>query len=546
MAASVHDALSRKTGKEVAAVLAHKKKLLRIRNQLCSPLLRLSTEIIIHILSFIMAELDTFMHPLVWMSIYGACHRIHKIMRHAAELWWKVDCARIKAAYFILLRSGGDPQVVLSDFRSGRRLGIERILEYWRDNVGFKGHRLRALKFYGSPSTFHHFSWILEWPLPRVKSLKIHIGEFTDEIDNNLTEAPWNHVPLELPVGMLLQILDLRNVTLPWSTQSHVFNGLRELHLSFKDCGYIVMIPEVELFGIFDASPRLEHLSLLQVPHQIPLIGNTPLPPKRILRFPNLLSLSLDNDPMVVKYTLEYMDLPVIDSLKIRSFISWDVTHAIINLFFPDGRLPARLFPNPPIFEVRPIDQEPDPSIGAEIGSVSLQLDFPFDEGELTRSSFMLLISHLVPPSVTTLKLDYTNLEEEGWKGLFASHPEVRFIECKEGCGAPVLKSLWDALSSTGGENTDVPCPKLESILITTYTDEVIASFASLSDCLRNRKIEGFTLKHLEILDVHGFMSALEIDGFHHEFYPLVGTVKAGDYYGSRSLVSPVQICEPG
>ena len=137
-------------------------------------------------------------------------------------------------------------------------------------------------------------------------------------------------------------------------------------------------------------------------------------------------------------------------------------------------------------------------------------------------------------------------MEEEGWKGFFASHPEVGFIECKEGCGAPVLKSLWDALSPTGGENTDVPCPMLESILITTYTDEVIASFASLSDCLRNRKIEGFTLKHLEILDVHGFMSALEIDGFHHEFYPLVGTVKAGNYYGSRSLVSPVQICEPG
>ena len=107
MATSVHDTLSQKTGKEVTAILVHKKKLLRVRNQLCSPLLRLSTEIIIHILSFIMAELDIFMSPYVWMSIYGACHRIHKIMRHAAELSWKVNCACIRAAYFMLLRSGG-------------------------------------------------------------------------------------------------------------------------------------------------------------------------------------------------------------------------------------------------------------------------------------------------------------------------------------------------------------------------------------------------------------------------------------------------------
>ena len=145
---------------------------------------------------------------------------------------------------------------------------------------------------------------------------------------------------------------------------------------------------------------------------------------------------------MVVKYILKCMDLPVINSLRIRSFVSRDTAHAVANLFFPNDRLTVRLFPNPPTFAVRPIGEDPYTSIGAEIGSVSLRLDFPFDEGELGRNPFMHFILQLVPPSVTTLRLDYTNLEEQGWKDFFAFHPEVRFIECTNRCGAPVSESL--------------------------------------------------------------------------------------------------------
>ena len=209
-------------------------------------------------------------------------------------------------------------------------------------------------------------------------------------------EAPQDPLHLELP-GMPLQVkvLDLCNVTLSWSSQSHRFNGLRELHLNFRDYDHIVTIPEDDLFGIFDASPRLERLSLLRVGHQIPVIGDVPLPPKRILQFPNLASLSLENDHVVVKHTLKFMDLPVINSLKIRSFISPDVAQTTISLFFPDDRLPVRLFPNPSTFAVRPIDEESVSSIEAEIGSVTLQLDF--DEGELGRSSFMTCIPNWFP-----------------------------------------------------------------------------------------------------------------------------------------------------
>jgi hypothetical protein len=285
---------------------------------------------------------------------------------------------------------------------------------------------------------------------------------------------------------------------------------------------------------------------LLQIGHRILVVDDMPLPPKRILQFPNLTSLSLENSPMVLKYTLEYMDLPVIASLKIRSFVSWRVVPTAINLFFPaaGGHFPTRLLPGSTKFAVSSIDDEPDPSIKAEIGGVTLQLGFPFDESELGRSLFMSCIPQLVPPSATTLKFDYTNLAEQGWRDFFTSHPEVRSIECTEGCGAPVSKSLWNALSPTGGEGAGVACPKLESISITTYTDEI--SFTSLSDCLRNRQIAGFTLKHLNMLDFHGFMGEVDLDEFHQEFDLLVETVEAGGRFGSKPGVSPFPIFELG
>ena len=93
----------------------------------------------------------------------------------------------------------------------------------------------------------------------------------------------------------------------------------------------------------------------------------------------------------------------------------------------------------------------------------------------------MSCIPSLIPPSVTTLELEYTQLNEQEWRDFFTSHPEVRSIECSEFCGVAVSRSLWDTLSPAG-EDTGVPCPKLELILITLYTDDVV--FTPLADCL--------------------------------------------------------------
>ena len=59
-----------------------------------------------------------------------------------------------------------------------------------------------------------------------------------------------------------MRVLDLSNTALSWS--SNLFAGPSELHLGFRDCDAVADILADELFGIFNASSRLEKLSLAQ------------------------------------------------------------------------------------------------------------------------------------------------------------------------------------------------------------------------------------------------------------------------------------------
>ena len=72
-----------KTENEVAAVLVHLKKLLRLKNRLRSPLLRPAAETIVHILSYIVGDAD---HPSLWWKILSACRHIYGIMCTTAKL----------------------------------------------------------------------------------------------------------------------------------------------------------------------------------------------------------------------------------------------------------------------------------------------------------------------------------------------------------------------------------------------------------------------------------------------------------------------------
>ena len=487
------DATLKMVENEVATVLIHLKKFLRIRNKLCSLLLRLPTEAIVHILSYIMGAPE---QPHVWQPIFSTCHQINNIMRTATELWWKVDCTRSRVARIVFLRSRGNPRVLIANLQPcqdvRRNEKARRALEIWRDMQVFHGHRLHTLELCGNPSDVPRFSWIFEQPLPRLHRLKIRFfGPLADDEDESQLPIP-SPIALQLPMDLPLQTLDLNNATLPWS--SNLFAGLRELRMNFRDCETVVEISADELLGVFDASPQLESLSLVQVRPRIPVGGGeSQYAPTRIAQLPNLASLELDNPPESIGHILVHMNIPAIDSLEIRSHVlPFEIPRPL--RFLLTHHLPGRLFLNPPVFGIWAIDEAGLLDwTDVTIGGFKMRFDADTDVVETVRDAIVACIFPMVPQSVTVLKLNYLDLGEQEWREFLRSHPEVRSIEYSNHYGESTSRSLWNTLCPARTDAVPL-CPKLESISLSDQR-----GFAPpLLNCLLNRKNAGFGLRHLE------------------------------------------------
>lgn len=320
-----------------------------------------------------------------WLSIFSTCHHIHKIMRTATELWWKVDCAQPRIARIVFLRSEKSPQAMII------RLNLwdsdsQRVVDHWKKKRALNGYRLHTLELYGTPLDIPRFSWIFERPLPRLRYLRIYFSRPLDDEGNELptSNSATSRLPvalqlpttLQLPTNIPLRVLNLCNTTLPWS--SNLFIGLRKLHLDFTGCDDAVEISVDELFRILDASPQLESLSLMQLGLRKPIGNNTRQPNYvQIVQFPNLTFLGLENSPEVIGLIMIHIDIPAITCLRIRSLVVPQNVAWSLDLLVPGVRLQTRLFSNPPIFQVTSADtDEPPDFMLVDIGSFKIWLDF--------------------------------------------------------------------------------------------------------------------------------------------------------------------------
>jgi len=405
---------------EVAAALVHKTELLRLRNWLRCPLLRLPAETFVQIISYIMEDTEC---PHGWRPIFSTCYRVHTSMSTTTDLWRRSDFVLDRAAHLSFMRSTGNLREITVDFcpwKDQPEWSSQDAMDYCWETVGLNGYGLHALDITGFHSHILHWSWIFERPLPRLHHLRIHFVPSDDHGPNRLATP----VVLQLPMNIPLGVLDLCSAKLPWS--SNLFTGLTELHLVFSDCDPSVNISEDELLRILAASPQLERLSLVELGPTVPQSDEIRIVPTRTIQLPNLTFLKLDRMPEFVVPILSRLDTPAIYSLKIHSLTSrWEV-ELYLDLYFPDNHLPDRLFLNPPVFEVWTetgggfID-----SLIVTVGSAKMEFDFDMDEAEPACTKILSCVNLFVPQSVITLKLDYSKLDEE-WLEFFSTRPEVR------------------------------------------------------------------------------------------------------------------------
>ena len=454
------------TKDEIATVLIHMKKLLRLKNWLCSPLLRLPTEIIVQILSYITENRGE------WQSVFSTCYHIRAVMNNAAELWQQANFVSDKRALpvSVFARSQGNLQEITADLIAWgdcRDDHARNALRFCRDNLVLHGHKLRALDLRGCPSDIINFSWIFERPLPRLEYLKIHFYPLWLKESGSYIQDP---EILQFPADLPLRVLDLSNATPPWSSYL-LFTELRELHLDFTECESFVEISEEELLGILEASPRLESLSLIRLLPKAPIVdGERDYNPIRIVKLASLTSLDLDSLAELVGYILVHMDVPVIDSLKIRGeFSPWEV-EVFFGYLFPDFLLPERLLTNPPIFEIWPdggygiYD-----SLKVKIGGIHIQFDFDMDDEEEASETIIGCVLPLPPTGSTICHRAQTRpfgLGQRRVGGIFPvthrsafNHVVIfggwvqnapirtvvgRLITCRSGCGHLVSKTRVD------------------------------------------------------------------------------------------------------
>ena len=184
-AKTVDDATLKEAEEEVATVFAHLKKLLRVKNRLYFPLLRLPTETIVRILSFIMEDMGS--HS-VWKPIFSTCCHVHRIMCNETDIWWKVDVSLGREAQVVLMRSKGNPRAVIAKFDPWDKWETSTrnsVLIHWRDEWVLQGDKLHTLEFFGTPYS--------------LERLKLHVVSALYDEDDFVSDPVLIHPPVNTP-----------------------------------------------------------------------------------------------------------------------------------------------------------------------------------------------------------------------------------------------------------------------------------------------------------------------------------------------------------
>ena len=431
-----------------------------------SPLLRLPCEILISILLFTVD--DTIRTP-AWTIILPTCHYLYQTILFTPQLWGKISCTHPEKMFKRFEMAQWCPTEVYAHlFVWNGEDRIKAALDSVRDAGKLRRDMIHTLEFRGETEMWSHFSWIFDEPLPSLRHLTVSV-----------VMRSGHPIPFTASIGKHLETLSIDNLSIPVS--SHLSHNLRNLHVGFsKDCHSWSMTMH-QLIAILNASPRLETLSLERTcPNTSSRSDNQSKP---VATLSNLKSLALTGSVPEAVSILDHLNLPSITSLTLDLS---DMQPSHFRLFSKDTLANS-------LFNITPIFPHFTQSGMIKMGGLKL-VRLATDDWRET----FLLMSRMVPLSVTELEIIQDTLDKSHWREFACQRPEVYSIPTyhMRSCRS---SRLWRALLPDEDDPSATLFPKLKSVTLKVEHLSMIPRL--VLDCLRMRSEAGFRLRRLEVQD---------------------------------------------
>ena len=428
---------------------------LRLRNTQHAAILRIPGEILVSILRQVIKTSPGYQEAM--QLVTSICYFLRVLVFGTPELWGFVNMGGPLGPLF-LQRCKGNPISVVPYFMEGSPEANARILtclNYWRNIPNLHLTRVELIEFCGTRENFAAVSWIFNYYMPNLETLKLASGVLVKGIILPLEEDTevWNINP---NTQRTLKDVHLQLIFIPWG--SNIFYGLSTLHLDYR--GFIpgaTSIPMDAFLEVLSHSPRLEKCSLyfaIPLCHSREMLRN--IGAIRKVNFPLLEELTLFDKILNLAYLLRHLRFPTKTKTLLKVEAPPDQLDDLFSTLLPPGS--------------RPVDRATRLALRHDSVHEYLAL-----EAGKTTIQYLNELDALIaaPDNIIRTTFTFPLMEAARRVG-----PQIRFLKIRLECGFVMWPEVWkdllellpnlEELTYVPGEDGDHQWPEFWNLLCQT------------------------------------------------------------------------------
>ena len=271
------------------------------------------------------------------LLITSICSHLRALVFDTPELWGFVSM-RGTLGPLSLERCQWNPVSVVPFFWEGDSKGTARIyacLNYWKSMPVSHLTRVELVEFSGTYENFEAVSWIFNFHMPDLETLRLASGSLTTGEIILLDEEDPEVWIINPSTQHTVQEVHLQQIFIPWT--SNVFYGLSTLFLDYRgfdpeDC----LIPMDAFLEVFSHSPRLEKCTVY---FAIPQCNSRGFlqdsKPTRTINLLHLKNLTLFDETLNLAYLLRHLSFPTTTKTLLKADTPPDQLEDLLSTLIP-------------------------------------------------------------------------------------------------------------------------------------------------------------------------------------------------------------------